>query len=326
MRRWLVLIPLLALATPMAWADILAPLATDLRVHEWGVWKIRDGEVAHLADLQRESPAFVHRTRPSGWAGGGAVARKPVVYVYASRPLAVDVEVSFRGGGPWLHYPAAAPLGCGDSGGARGPVRRDLPFARAALCEPTGLRFQVHAVPGANVPLAPVPPGHFWSNLRAVPASTLLAPDGSAERFLFYDGPVSFPPAFRRGRGAHGETTFAKVGPFGQSPLIVAWGDRWVSVPPMRVGAGVGIDRTRPWPVPARPIADEIDARLRAAGLSAAEARSLVDTWRPEIEAPGLRAFWPLTRPEYDALLPIRIAPTPRDLVRVGLVIEDLGP
>ena len=60
--------------------------------------------------------------------------------------------------------------------------------------------------------------------------------------------------------------------------------------------------------------------------MSAAEARSLVNTWRPEIDAPNLRSFWLLTRAEYDELLPIRITPAPSELRRVGLVIEDLEP
>lgn len=320
MRRCLALSAVLALATPMAWGD---DPAAELRVHEWGVWKVRQGEVTHLADLQRESPTFVRQTRSVGWAGGGAVARKPVIYVYASHPMNLDVEVAFRGGGPWLFYPQALPLECG---AGHGDARRDQPFSRAATCEPDRLRWRVHATGAARVPLEPVPARHFWSHLRAVPASMLLAPDGSAERFLFYDGPVVFPPAFRVGRGAHGETTFRRVGAFGRSPLVVAWGDRWVPVPEMAPGAALGIDRTQPWPIPARPIAREIDARLRAAGLSAAEAQSLVETWRPEIEAPGLRAFWLLTRAEYDTLLPIRITPAPSELVRVGLVIESLDP
>jgi hypothetical protein len=37
-------------------------------------------------------------------------------------------------------------------------------------------------------------------------------------------------------------------------------------------------------------------------------------------------AFWLLSRAEYDTLLPIDIAPRPREIVRVGLVIEDLEP
>jgi hypothetical protein len=192
-------------------------------------------------------------------------------------------------------------------------------------CEPDRLRWRVHASPNARAPLAAVDARHFWNHLRNVPASTLLAPDGTAEKFLFYDGPVTFPRAFRAGRNAQGGTTFTRVGPSGAAPLIVAWGDRWVPVPMMGIGAAVGIDTVSPWPMPARPIADEIDARLRAAGLSPAEARSLVETWRPEIEAPGLRAFWLLPRAEYDALLPLSVSPTPREIVRVGLVIEDLS-
>lgn len=323
MRRTLLTIALALVAlVPTAWADRWVAFAPDLRVHEWGVWKLRQGEVAHLADLQRESPPFVLRTQPgSGIAGGGMVARKPVVYVYAEAPTDVDLEVAFRGGGPWLYYPGALPFACA------GAARRDQPFVRAAACEPDRLHFRLRALPrGAAVALPAVAPGHFWHHLRDVPSSPLLSPDGTAERFIFYDGPVAFPPAYRVGRGSLGETTLTRVGPSAQTSLILAWGDRWVPVPPMPRGAALGIDRTQPWPVPPRAVADELLARVRAAGLSAPEARALVETWRPEIDAPGLRAFWLLARSEYDAVLPLRVAPVPREIVRVGVVIEDLGP
>lgn len=319
MRRCLLLLAALLVLAPAAGADVMAPVA-DLRVHEWGVWKVRQGEVTHLADLRRESPSFVRQTQPTvGWGNGGMISRKPVVYVYASQPMDLDVEVAFRGGGPWLFYPATLPVPCRES------ARRDLPFGRAAPmgCEPDRLHWRVRA--GVPAALPAVSPAHFWSRLREVPSSTLVAHDGTAEKFLFYDGPVTFPAAFRVGRGSLGQPTFQRVGPSGQTPLIVAWGSRWVPVPAMGIGAGLGIDTVNPWPVPPRSVAAELTARLLAEGLSPAEARSLVETWRPEIDAPGLRAFWLLTRPEYDSLLPIRITPAPRELVRVGLVIEDLG-
>ena len=42
----------------------------------------------------------------------------------------------------------------------------------------------------------------------------------------------------------------------------------------------------------------------------------------PEIDAEGLKAFWLVSRADYDGLLPIEITPAPREMVRVGLVIE----
>ncbi|MBI2894999.1 MAG: hypothetical protein HYY06_15700 [Deltaproteobacteria bacterium] len=294
-----------------------SPVSADLRIHEWGVWKIRRGEVAHLADLRRESPPFVRQTLPGGWAGGGAVARKPVVFVYTDRPVEVAVEVRFPGGRPWLYYPSVDLE-------ARGPVRSNL--AGLGLMAPHDrLSWRVRAVPGRHsTVLPPVAAGHFWNRIRQVPSATLLAPDGTAERFLFYDGPVAFPIAYRV-RHLGPDAVLEHPGPTGQTGLVVALGDRWVPVPAMRPGAAVGISRIG-WRRPPRPITTEIASRLVAAGLSRAEARSLVETWRPEIDSPRLRAFWLLTRVEYDALLPITIAPRPSELVRVGLVIEDLEP
>lgn len=324
MRRSLLVLALLALTAPLAFAD-RAPWVPELRVHEWGVWKMKDGEVTHLADLQREVPSFVRQTRAQAWTGSGMIARKPILYAYTSQPIDLDIEVSFRGGGPWLFYPGVQAMPCGQ-GVAREISARDMPARRGPMaCQPDRLQWHVRAVPNARAQLAAVDARHFWNHLRSVPSSLLLAPDGTAEKFLFYDGPVTFPRAWRAGRGQFGERTFTRVGPASTGPLIVAWGNRWVPVPANGVGSGMGISTTSPWPVPPRPIADEIHARLRAAGLTPAEARSLVETWRPEIEAPGLRAFWLLPRAEYDALLPLRISPMPREIVRVGLVIEDLS-
>ena len=68
-----------------------------------------------------------------------------------------------------------------------------------------------------------------------------------------------------------------------------------------------------------------LDGELRARGLSEAEARSLLETWRDELfSSPVPRAISFVPRQLYDFMLPIRVTPEPQELVRVGLVIEEL--
>ncbi len=324
--RLLLVLTVAILAVRPASAVPPHPPTSGLRVHEWGVWKVREGQIQHLADLARESPAFVRRATARAESPGGTLSRKPVVYVYADRPTELTVRVGFTGGNAWLFYPGvsmepgSSRPGCLGVGG--GPALRDRAAVRP--CEPPDhLRWSVRAVPRGGAALPEVARGHFWNHLRSVPSATLEAPDGSAEKFLFYDGPVAFRTAYRARRDDR-SVTIERLGDAGASEMIVANGDRWVAASGLAPGlaARVGIDR--PWPVQPHDVRTEIRERLRAAGLSAHEADSLVRTWQPEIEAEGLRAFWLLPRAEYDALLPIEISPPPTDLVRVGLVIEQL--
>jgi hypothetical protein len=311
---------LLVLAAPVS---ALPP--ADVRVHEWGVWKIEEGRLAHLDDLRRESPPFVRQAMGPTVAPGGTLSRKPVVYVYADRPVDLDVRVRFTGGNAWLFFPGIdregerLPLCAG--GGALSLRDR----AMAAPCETLGrLHWRVRAEPDADPSsLPPVDRGHFWNRMRDVPSAVLRAADGTREKFLFYDGPVAFPAAFavRREPGA---VRLERTGVSGASDVVLSKDGRWVSVSGLRAGLAALTHTDRVWPLPAAPLAVELSRRLHSAGLTDAEARALVETWRPEIEAPGLRAFWLLPRADYDALLPLEVSPAPREVVRVGLVIQTL--
>lgn len=87
----------------------------------------------------------------------------------------------------------------------------------------------------------------------------------------------------------------------------VAPGARTVAVPPKEV----------PLDVYVREAADKLWASLRATGLYDDEARAMVNTWsRSYFRTPGLRILYVLPRAWTDALLPIRIEPTPVELVR----------
>jgi hypothetical protein len=63
---------------------------------------------------------------------------------------------------------------------------------------------------------------------------------------------------------------------------------------------------------------------LTSQGLSGAETRALLDTFRREFfAARGVRLISILPQWMYDAALPLRVAPRPAEVVRVGLVVTE---
>jgi hypothetical protein len=338
------LLALLCVGLGMAEAQRRPNLASGLTVHEWGVWRLDPAgtRVAHLQDLARESPGFMFRVdgatsvplvhgaqpqpmpqpqpvrppqpqpvRPPHWGGthpgpGGAVARKPVIFLNARRETNVSLEVRFVGGDPWLHYPAAQILHDGGD---------------------PGLRFVGRVAPRAATRLAAAPAGHFWEELRSVGASLFLAPDGTAEQFLFYDGPVAFSASFS---AVSDQAPLLRLGSAAETTAFRVTGntyERWTAVPP---GAGAGAALTyamrRSGGGDLVAFRRELESTARAQGLSAAETRSLLETWRDELfgspSAPApSRLVYFITRARYDAMLPLRVSPTPDAVVRVGLVI-----
>ena len=343
------LFALLCLGFGLARAQRRPAVAAHLTVHEWGVWRLDPAgqRVTHLQDLARESPGFMfrvdgatsaplvhgaqpqpmpiipnpgHPVRPPHprpqpqpqpvWINpqpgpGNVTARKPVIFLHADRPTDVRLEVRFVGGDPWLHYPAAQVLLDGGN---------------------PGLRFIGRAAPNGGTRLAPAPAGHFWQGLRDVGASLFLAPDGTAEQFLFYDGPVAFQASFAAASDA--------------APLVHQQGaaetiafrvigntyERWTFTPPGN-GAGMTQPMTRTGTGDLVAFRRELERTARAGGLSVAETRSLLETWRDELfAAPGTpqagsRLVYFITRARYDAMLPLVVSPTPDAVVRVGLVI-----
>jgi len=269
-----------------------------ITAHEWGVWKLRRGRVTHLAELAAETPRFVSRA-----AGAPAlplpdddrpirVSLKPVLFLYTDAPVDLTVRVRFAGGRPWLYHPPAR---------ARG---RSLTW-RGRLGDPEL---------GA---LSEPPEGHWWQHLRRVGASPFRSPDGGTERFLFYDGPVRFRPSFRiRRRG--GVLSYRPTGDERVLWVVEAGGYRELEVDrrgdPVELGAGATDD-----------LRERLRAELAARGLSPAEATSMLATWDHELfRVTYARALYFVTRRQYDRMLPLRITPSPTELVRVGMVIEEL--
>jgi hypothetical protein len=333
-RHLLAFAAILALALPLvpgAGAQVRdqrrVEAAPHVVAHEWGVWLLERGRVAHLDELAAELPDFARPAAPPPVVQGPLpqippprpprpnppppprpppppfdhppVARKPVLFLSTDRPVDVRVEVGFQGGQPWLGYPSAQTTPRGIGGAPS--------FVFEGRLEP----WLGHALPAA-------PHGHFWNDIRAAGRGTIVARDGTPERFIFYDGPVAFERSFEvewRGMGAavipaSSEKTIWLVngGLYNESELdsgtrsarVVAQGD-------------MAMLRTR------------LDDELRARGLTAAESHSLLETWRDNLFTDATtRAIYFVPRDAYDRMLPISIDPVPAELVRVGVVIEHL--
>jgi hypothetical protein len=335
-------------------------------VHEWGVWVVEaSGRQPHLADLARESPDFVFRADgaqaaalgqtttpvtvpgpprpppppprppqpqhpppppPPGFPGGHPppVARKPVLFFHAASALDVTVDVAFPGGAPWLFFPHASITGHADA-----------------------LRLHARVAPRADSPLRPVTAGHWWHHLRGAGGDLVLAPDGTVDRFFFYDGPTSLRPSLALEAPAPTATAPAATAPAATAPAATpspATGP-WPAVTGdgadvdgravyLVRGAGAGLehgvlarDAAGAWSV-RRPqrgrdaLRQALLREARARGLTAGEARALVETWDGElVDGPGPRLVYFLRRDAYDRALPLTVAPAPRRTVRVGLVI-----
>ncbi|MGE0789517.1 MAG: hypothetical protein AB7S26_27835 [Sandaracinaceae bacterium] len=275
-----------------------------LIAHEWGVWLVQQNRVTHLADLAAESPSFVYRA--PGAMGGNApvapaptpnVSRKPVIFLRSDRPMRVSVSVAFTGGEAWLYYPDAAVS-------ARDAVR------------PLGLTFSGQ-LGGSGNPLAPAPATSFWHDLRRAGGQVFTTDRGTSEQFLFYDGPVRFERSFEIVRDGTG----ARVSPISsETHLWLIQNGRFVentvqgtSATQVTANGDMAQLRVR------------LNAELQARGLTGPEAHALLETWRDSLfNAPQGRAVYFVPRDAYDRMLPITISPSPSELVRVGLAIEDV--
>jgi hypothetical protein len=311
---------LLVLAPTFAGARRMQPLPS-LGVHEWGVWLL-DGDRVTVDDLARESPPFVHRAStdvpvpdatptptptPPVVRPSPPTARKPVLYFHAGPELRttdevpVAVRVGFRNGRPWLHFPGGGLI---DHEGQRG-----LMFA--------GRVRRARLRSGA-----PAPRGHFWNHLRAASESTFTANDtGEQEGFLFYDGPSEVTPSVNAMRSGDAVTLTAATAD--QSAFVVAAGRYAVLRPaPTSTQSLSALARTGRR---ASGLAAELTRELVSRGLTQKEATALVRTWTHELSGEARpHVISVLPRAAYDAALPMTISPPPRELVRVGVIIERL--
>jgi hypothetical protein len=83
---------------------------------------------------------------------------------------------------------------------------------------------------------------------------------------------------------------------------------------------------TGPWPLAGEAVAEQLRTMLTEAGLKAGEAGGLIEAWRgPFFAEDGDRLLVLMSAADYDTLCPMRVRPEPTEVVRVGVVLTELG-
>jgi hypothetical protein len=302
-----------------------------LVVHEWGTFLAMNGSDGVTLDgmyhEEHALPAFVHARRGSELRlrTSNLKGETPVVYFYSETPVRVRVEVAFPDGLWTQWYPQADFVG------------PSLVQTGSLLRARNGrIGWTVEVVPPtlARPDLPPAPSDALWNYTRDVDAAYVAAADvmrqGNRrewERFIFYRGlgeaklPVEV-SALGEPRLACDPELVADLrhvyvlrveqnrGAFRYLPSLRC-GEPIAGVVPAIEGAAP-IDRF------ADTVADDLAARLVESGLYAKEARAMVNTWRTSyFITDGIRVLFLLPQSWTDRFIPMKIDPTPDELVRV---------
>jgi hypothetical protein len=314
---------------PTANADDVVP--KGLRVHEWGVFRVNEDVAFANADLRAEwddLPEFAYghvkgRTVPQHW-GAFEERAKPIIFFHAQKPLTIRVKVDFPGGMAGVWFPATespAIIGFEKQPAAGNSLQWNLGVKNC----PTGWQPKRPAVPEVS-------DKHWISRVRQVNSDEIFARfspnnlDVERERFIYYDG--IFPQAkwvkFTV-EGARVSLASQVKHPVFDVTIVDRRGDKARVGRIAKLGAGETIAEVAFLDVdPSRFLkegAAKLIEQLSAAGLNDDEAKSLVDIWNQRMfETPGLTAFYRLPQEQYDALMPLTVAPKPESTVRVGLI------
>lgn len=299
---------------------------SPLIVHEWGTFtSVQDTSGKSHPGLHHEDeelPAWVYRRDPGPNAYFEVLPEEPlqqletpVVYFHAARAMDVRVGVDFPEGIISQWFPAAttfAPALFSLSAIAGGSMRWDL------TVDPS--------IDPAD--FLAVDPQEIWApsrNVRSTPVRYANPAGGvELEQFIFYRGLGQFDLPVRVTapdderivvKNDSGDDLAALV-------LLRSTGDGGAVTVLGGLAAGTSLtalvpSAVEPWPT----YVDEAHAALKqaiaATGLYDDEAEAMVDTWtRSWFGNPGLRVLYVVPRAWTDRLLPIRVTPAPKELVR----------
>lgn len=323
----------------------------DLVVHEWGTFTSvqgADGEQMTWNPFQVwDLPGFVYqRNRPDGrtnvshlaflLADKGAIQARqrmetPVIYFYSDRSLEVDVEVEFPQGTLTEWYPQATGFGP--------TVKAFLPPG-ASEDDRSFLRWSGIVVLGPGTDAGGLlvqssdPTRHHYFAARATDANVLrvpaLGPNGPTtehEGFLFYRGVGNFEAPLRVSLTRNEDRLLLKntaADPLTGLQLVeVRDGQgRFLTIGKLAGDEQKNLKLPKSDWMALAELQSELDDRMRQslveAGLYVKEAAAMIETWRDSwFGEDGLRVLYVLPRPWTDAALPLRLDPTPDELVRV---------
>jgi hypothetical protein len=285
---------------------------TGLVVHEWGTFSTfsgSDGKNLRFEPYDNDLPEFVHgylpRNSKVGPAGGTISLETPVVYFYTPRPLTASVEVRFPKGIITEWYPQAD--------------RSDHRIAWKA---------EVLAQENPRLPEQAGPTRYYAAReTDAIPLRVGLPKEAGAgteqEKFLFYRGVGTFDmPLSVRALGSDKFAVRWQADSSLGDLILVQVRNGKVRFEPFRLenrtaGAAIGEVQFPAEDVAWGDLGETLVRLLTAKGLFEKEARAMVKTWRSAwFGEEGTRVLYVLPEKLTEQLLPLKVEPRPRAVVR----------
>lgn len=323
-------------------------------VHEWGTFtSVHASDGTLLSGLEREEhrlPNFVRSHAGFSPANKGwdrpvknvtIKMETPVLYFYAEKETPVTVDVGFNGGSISQWYPErsageelpALPRPVTDIAQLRemAPVDFAKGFSGSIQWKVSVLAPDTKEK--INAPVSWETPQ--WPRARVVGANLIKGPPGYVETgradfsmtapvvegFLFYRGIGHFSVPLSVRVSETGVMTLVNGG---DADIPFVWiydnreqaGGRYAWEGSLAEGEVRRVEQAKLHLGPER--TQTLLEPLKAAGLTEAEARAMLATWKESyFDAPGLRVFWIVPRAFTDRILPISITPKPDKLERV---------
>jgi hypothetical protein len=323
--------------------DAPPPPPADYVVHEWGTFTSMVGTAGIVLEgLHHEEealPPFVHELRSIASFDtthtklpASRVTQKmetPVIYFHSEQARTVSVQVWFVHGLMTQFFPLPnevyPPLG--------EALKHRIDMSKI---DGSYLRWNIDVLARGAVPQPAVPTtadDDPWTFARQTTANHVRTrPDADSpaqpetEHYLFYRGLGRWQPEVGITSQGAGKAIFrndlAGRIPFCLLLEIEADGGRFAIGGAVEPGHTTAFDLGRtPWQRDREMLARQIGAAvlqaLVAEGLYLDEARAMVATWsRSWFRRDGARVLWLLPRAQVDAVLPLHLDPTPRELVR----------
>jgi hypothetical protein len=302
----------------------------DLVVHEWGTFTSISGKNGVALDWRplngsSDLPGFVYtegendgfrltyESRLDGKSKKLVKVRMetPVIYFYAKEEMDVSVSVSFPNGQITEWYPQASVVNQNAGAGEKGT------FGTNVINWGT-IRLLPNEKPDF---LREAADSHYYParETDAVPIQVCNADKTKIEKekFLFYRGVGNF--ALPVGaKIADRNLTLTNLGREGVKNLIVfenqggRIGYQFVET----LDKNASVERPETGKT-LEEVFEELEKILVGEGLYSKEAKAMIETWKDSWFEEGLRVFYVLPTRATDRILPLRVEPQPKEVVRV---------
>lgn len=325
---------ILTLAAAVA-ANAIALSAENYHVHEWGTMtQVAGSDGVPLQWYQPSEdlaglPPFVGPNPFQAKRQAGTLLRMetPVLYFYPQAPMKATASVTMESGRitEWYPFPAAFPFALTAKTGE--PVN---------LAAPVEWRFELlppdDKTALAQIPSVPRGRGDHYAHAREVPDAWIVRsthPTGStqADKFIFYRGAADLRiPLLVT---APSDTELRLFNTYSE-PIKGAFLLRvennlasWRKLETLRVApkdppALAIAPPTTAVDEAATSLAEAVKQELTSAGLTPAESAAMVATWKEAwFKEPGTRVLALLPESWINAVLPLKLSPTPTKVKRV---------